>query len=182
MTLHPDPEYQPIPVKAIIPRSLGTRSQRINPWIPSSQPAATVCRSDAGYELKEAAIRPTQQKYRVLTGKERGRHFGLIRVDPERPCPTIQKSIGGSTTGLVHPWETRHLTISEIKALSSFPDPFRLEGRFSDKWARVGNSVPPLLMRAIALHVREKILKGKTHESLRTVCLPDQEEERREAC
>jgi len=92
MTLHPDPEYQPIPVKAIIPRSLGTRSQRINPWIPSSQPAATVCRSDSGYELKEAAIRPTQQKYRVLTGKERGRHFGLIRVDPERPCPTIQKS------------------------------------------------------------------------------------------
>ena len=55
MTLHPDPEYQPIPVKAIIPRWLGTRSQRINPWIPSSQPAATICKTDAGYELMENA-------------------------------------------------------------------------------------------------------------------------------
>jgi len=34
MTLHPGPEYRPIPVKAVIPGSLGTRSQRINPWIP----------------------------------------------------------------------------------------------------------------------------------------------------
>lgn len=55
MTLHPDPEYQPIPVRAIIPQSLGTRSQRINPWIPSEEPAATICKTDAGYELIENA-------------------------------------------------------------------------------------------------------------------------------
>ena len=42
MTLHPDPEYRPIPVKAVIPRSRGTRSQRINPRIPADQPAATI--------------------------------------------------------------------------------------------------------------------------------------------
>jgi site-specific DNA-cytosine methylase len=159
LSLHPDPLYQPIPVKAIIPKSLGTRSQRINPWIPSDEPAATICSSDAGYELKEAGIRPTQQKYRVITGQERGHgHFGLIRADPERPCPTIPKSVGGSTTGLIHPFEVRHMTISEIKLMSSFPKGFRIEGKFGDKWARIGNSVPPLFMKAIATHIRNEIL------------------------
>ena len=33
VTFHPHPLCQPIPVKALIPRSLGTRSQRINPWL-----------------------------------------------------------------------------------------------------------------------------------------------------
>jgi site-specific DNA-cytosine methylase len=159
MNLHPDPLYQPIPVKAVIPHSLGTRSQRINPWIPADEPAATICRTSAGYELKEAQIRPTCQSYRVLTGQERKRHFGLVRLDPEKPCPTIQKSTPqSSTSGLIHPHEIRHLTISEIKLMSSFPAGFRIEGKFIDKWARVGNSVPPLFMNAIAEHIRRNLL------------------------
>ena len=158
MNLHPDPLYQPIPVKAVIPRSLGTRSQRINPWIGADRPAATICKTSAGYELREAEIKPTQQMYRVLTGKERKRHFGLVKADPEKPCPTITKSTGGSTTGLVHPRELRRLTISAIKALASYPDGFRIMGSYSDRWARIGNSVPPLFMRAIARHIRKKLL------------------------
>jgi hypothetical protein len=118
--LHPDPLYQPIPVKNVIPRSMGARSQRINPWIPANEPAATICRTPAGYELMEAQIKPTCQSYRVLTGQEPKRHFGLVRLDPEKPRPTIQKSSPqSSTTGLIHPYEIRHLTISEIKLMSS---------------------------------------------------------------
>jgi len=159
MNFHPNPEYDPIPAKAVIPRSLSTRSQRINPWIPADEPAATICKTAAGYELKEAQIGPNCQSFRVLTGQEPRRHFGLIRLDPERPCPTIQKSQPeSSTTGLFHPYEVRHLTISEIKMMSSFPEEFKLEGKFAEKWARVGNSVPPLFMRAIARHIRREIL------------------------
>jgi site-specific DNA-cytosine methylase len=158
LKLHPEPAFAPIPVKAVIPLSLGTRSQRINPWIPSEKPAATVCKTDAGYELKEAEIKPTQQMYRVLTGQEKSKHFGLVRVDPEKPAPTIPKSVGGSTTGIVHPWEIRRLTISEVKAIASFPIGFVLSGPFREKWARIGNSVPPLFMRAIAGHIRRTIL------------------------
>jgi site-specific DNA-cytosine methylase len=149
-------------VKVLIPKSLGTRSQRINPWISADQPAATICRTAAGYELKEAQIRPTCQSYRVLMGQERKRHFGLVRLDPEKPCPTIQKSSPqSSTTGLIHPYEIRHLTISEIKLMSSFPESFRLEGSFVEKWARVGNSVPPLFMKAIAESIRQELLSRK---------------------
>jgi site-specific DNA-cytosine methylase len=155
MNIHPDPLHQPIPVKALIPRSLGTRSQRINPWISADEAAATICKTATGYELKEAQIKPTCQSYRVLTDQEPKRHFGLVRLDPEKPCPTIQKSSPqSSTTGLIHPYEIRHLTISEIKLMSSFPGPFRLEGSFVEKWARIGNSVPPLFMKAISAHIR----------------------------
>ena len=163
MNLHPAPLYQPIPVKAVIPRSLGTGSQRINPWIPADEPAATICKTDAGYELKEAQIRPTCQSFRVLTGQEPKRHFGLVRLDPEKPCPTIQKSQPeSSTTGLIHPYDVRHLTIGEIKLMSSFPEGFRLEGRFHEKWARIGNSVPPLLMKAIADCIRHRFFMNRS--------------------
>jgi site-specific DNA-cytosine methylase len=154
MNLHPDPLYEPIPVKAVIPRSLGTRSQRINPWIPADKPAATICRTESGYELKEAEIKPTWQMARVLAGQERKKHFGLIRLDPEKPSPTILKGTGGTTTGLIHPWDIRRLTIPEIKALASFPEQFQIQGGYSEKWARVGNSVPPLFMKIIAEHIR----------------------------
>jgi site-specific DNA-cytosine methylase len=188
MNLHPVAETMPIPVRKIIPRSLGTRSQRINPWMTADGPAATICRSAEGYELreaelKEAEIKPTWQAYRRLTGQEPSRHFGLVRVDPDRPAPTIQANgVTGTTTGMVHPWETRRLTISEIRLLASFPEGFKLIGTYREKWARVGNSVPPLFMRAIALHIRRVVLKRETHESLGTVCPPDREEERRKAC
>ncbi len=61
MNLHPKPLFRPIPVKAVIPYSLGTRSQRINPWISADEPAATICKTDAGYRLKEGEIKPTWQ-------------------------------------------------------------------------------------------------------------------------
>jgi DNA (cytosine-5)-methyltransferase 1 len=95
----------------------------------------------------------------VLTGQEPKKHFGLVRLDPEKPFPTIQRSSPqSSTTGLIHPYEIRHLTISEIKLMSSFPKLFRLEGSFAEKWARIGNSVPPLFMKAIAENTRRDVL------------------------
>jgi DNA (cytosine-5)-methyltransferase 1 len=59
---------------------------------------------------------------------------------------------------VVHPSENRHLTIDEAKRIGSFPDSFCLTGKFDNQWERVGNSVPPLFMRAIAKHVQQTIL------------------------
>jgi DNA (cytosine-5)-methyltransferase 1 len=42
--------------------------------------------------------------------------------------------------------------------MSSFPDLFRMEGSFVEKWARVGDSVPPLLVKAIAECLRSNFL------------------------
>ncbi len=65
----------------------------------SDQPAATICKTEAGYQLKEGEIRPTWQMFWVLTGQERKNHFGLVKLDPEKPSPTILSGTGGTTTG-----------------------------------------------------------------------------------
>jgi len=44
----------------------------------------------------------------------------------------------------------RRLTIGEVKRLCSFPDDYELTGKYSEQWARLGNSVPPLMMAAVA--------------------------------
>jgi DNA (cytosine-5)-methyltransferase 1 len=99
---------------------------------------------------------------RVLMGQEKRRHFGLVRLDPEKPSPTILGDTGCTTAGLVHPYEIRKLSIAEIKALASYPEEFQLVGSYRARWARIGNSVPPLLMKAIADHIRYRFFISKT--------------------
>lgn len=48
----------------------------------------------------------------------------------------------------------REMTPQECQRVGSFPDRFSFVGRPSKAIERIGNSVPPLLMRSIARHVR----------------------------
>jgi DNA (cytosine-5)-methyltransferase 1 len=88
------------------------------------------------------------------------KYFNLVRAAWNRPSPTIAKSHGQSLSmaGLMHPTETRRPTIPELKRLGSFPDSYQFIGAFSDRWQRIGNSVPPNFMRAIAEYIRDNIL------------------------
>lgn len=52
----------------------------------------------------------------------------------------------------------RKFTIAELRRICSFPDDFILTGSYAQQWARLGNSVPPLMMRAIAAAVRDRVL------------------------
>jgi len=56
--------------------------------------------------------------------------------------------------------ETSRLTIDELKILSSFPTDFKLSGSYRKQWERIGRAVPPLMMKAIADHVYNNILKN----------------------
>lgn len=76
-----------------------------------------------------------------------------------KPSPTLRKLNTGTGFGTpIHPTEHRTFSISEAKRIGSFPDDYAFVGTFSEKWARIGNSVPPLLMKAIATHIRTNIL------------------------
>jgi DNA (cytosine-5)-methyltransferase 1 len=63
-----------------------------------------------------------------------------------------------SSTGIIHPDCERYLTIAEMKRIMSFPDGFKFTGDRKEIVSRLGNSVPPNLMRAIAEHVKKEIL------------------------
>jgi DNA (cytosine-5)-methyltransferase 1 len=87
----------------------------------------------------------------------------LVRPYWNKVCFTLTKMNPGNGRGTpLHPTENRSLSISEAKRISSFPDDFVFVGPFIEKWARIGNSVPPNLMRAIALHIKTKILRCPT--------------------
>jgi len=64
-----------------------------------------------------------------------------------------------TTPDLFHPNERRKFTIAELKRICAFPDDFVLTGSYAQQWARLGNSVPPVMMRAIAEVIRDDILR-----------------------
>jgi DNA (cytosine-5)-methyltransferase 1 len=53
--------------------------------------------------------------------------------------------------------QKRKFTIGEVKRICSFPDDYELKGTYRQQWERLGNSVPPLMMRAVAETIRDEI-------------------------
>jgi len=76
----------------------------------------------------------------------------LYKINPNKPSNTIKKS-----SELFHYSENRPLTAREYARLHSYPDGFKFISPASAH-IRVGNSVPPNLMRAIAEHIRKGVL------------------------
>lgn len=83
----------------------------------------------------------------------------------DRPSPTItvgsvSRDGGGASNHfhVVDATEKRKFTIAELKRICAFPDDFILTGTYAQQWERLGNSVPPLMMKAIAETIRDKVL------------------------
>lgn len=109
-------------------------------------------------DLNPAILKKTWQMYRVLHGMEQSKHFGLVTTEWNEPSPTIVKDAGNTATGIIHPSEKRRFALPELRRLASFPDDFQFTGSYKDQWARIGNSVPPKFMQAIAESICDKFL------------------------
>ena len=100
---------------------------------------------------------------KVLTGMDyhdKGHHFNLKRSSLRKPCPTIT-SMGNlaGVAGTCHPLEDRKFTIKELKRIMSLPEDFKLTGKHKQQSERIGRMVPPLMMKALAESVYNKVLK-----------------------
>ena len=100
---------------------------------------------------------------KVLTGMdyhEKGHHFNLKRSSLRKPCPTITAmgNLAG-VAGTCHPIEDRKFTIKELKRIMSLPEDFKLTGKHKQQSERIGRMVPPLMMKALAESVYNKVLK-----------------------
>lgn len=118
--------------------------------------------SDGGFVEAEADISRFaigEEWAKLHQGEKSERYLNLIRPNENAPCPTIT-AIGGnpSVAGVTHPTERRKFSIAELKLICAFPDDFKLTGKYDQQWERLGRSVPPLMMRAIASAVRDEIL------------------------
>lgn len=96
---------------------------------------------------------------RLKPGEQSDRYFSLQRAHPDQPSPTVTAT--GSTlsaAAVTHPTEKRKFTLAELRRICSFPDDFALTGSYAQGWERMGRAVPPLMMRAVAETVRDRIL------------------------
>jgi DNA (cytosine-5)-methyltransferase 1 len=97
---------------------------------------------------------------KLQIGEHSDRFFSLVKVDPGKPSPTVDTS--AKRVSVVHPCERRKFTIAELMRICAFPDDFILCGTYAQKWERLGNSVPPVMMFKIAEAIRDKILKKRS--------------------
>lgn len=103
---------------------------------------------------------PTNARMTSSAHQVIGKGFNsCIKPNPDLPCCTLPKVQTGRGFATIARWDVpRALSIGEAKRIGSFPESFCLTGGYSIQWERIGNSVPPLFMRAIARHIRQHIL------------------------
>jgi DNA (cytosine-5)-methyltransferase 1 len=81
------------------------------------------------------------------------------KLDPKGVCNTIRAGTAsdhGAFTSPrpIHPYSPRCITVREAARLHSYPDWFRFHVTKWHGFRQIGNSVPPLLARAVAAKVR----------------------------
>jgi len=74
------------------------------------------------------------------------------RLDPNKPSRTVKENHGGV---FVHYKFDRVCTPRELAALQSFDDTFIFRGTKSSVLKQIGNAVPPLMAKAIALSIKD---------------------------
>jgi len=98
---------------------------------------------------------------KLVAGAKSSRYLNLARAPTDGPSPAVTATGGMaiSAASVIHPTERRKFSIAELRRICAFPDDFVLTGSYGQQWERLGRAVPPLMMRAIAEVVRDKILR-----------------------
>jgi len=181
---HPKPESRPIAVKTVLPDLKAMHRNQFDKKVKPTNSLSYTLNKSNPIMVFENMPPPLEGKYaevwsQVPPGKgvghllrqhkrvwKEGAKFGegrgnnsVQKIDPDRPSFTLGSR--GGTSGfstVVHWQEPRALSIEEAKIIGSYPSAFRLKGTYSQQWARIGNSVPPLMVEAIGRHIREAVL------------------------
>lgn len=141
---------------------IGVRNDlRIAPSHPAAESVPVTVKEAWGglaVDVSALGLTPLYQKYWHSTkqGESLGKLNATKKLALNRPSFTIVKSEGNG--GVYHPTECRMLHLDEFKRLGSWPDKYKFAGGRKDFQERIGNSVPSLLMRSIARHIRTEIL------------------------
>ena len=108
---------------------------------------------DRSDDPKIADIMPYARRNDIFKDK-------YFKLEPTKPCKTITAHMKFDCNMYIHPTQARGLTPREAARVQSFPDDYFFRGAYTKTYMQIGNSVPPLLGRAIA-HVIKKYLRGE---------------------
>lgn len=98
--------------------------------------------------------------YFEITGKNTNVHkYHVLKWD--KPSTTITAHLYKDGLRHIHPdsKQARSITVREAARLQSFDDDFDFIGPMGDQFKMIGNAVPPLFAKAIALALHELIVK-----------------------
>lgn len=106
---------------------------------------------------KDGGSRPKGVGPRCLMGVDGYRDvYGRLYWD--RPANTITNYARNPASGrFVHPDQNRGLSIREAALLQGFPPDFFFYGPFDDKFAQIGNAVPPVFAVHLAAHILDHL-------------------------
>ena len=99
-----------------------------------------ISRFAVGKELKK--LRP---------GGQSEKYFSLNKLDPNTYAGTLTATAGCLSAASIAHWQDRKLSVKEAIRVQSFPEDYYLGDTYPNKIERLGRSVPPFLMKKIAL-------------------------------
>lgn len=116
-----------------------------------------------GYEIETDETHTDIVKMRLADGFGKDKFvdpdsqpFQTVLCSPNAPVGTANagKADFKDQTGDI---KRRRFRIEELKRICAFPDDFVLKGSYAKQWERLGNSVPPVMMKSIAEPLIEKL-------------------------
>ncbi len=112
------------------------------------------------------------QKYRDLPAELQRYRTDIFddkywRLMYDQPAWTVTAHIRKDAYRYIHPEYCRTLSLREFARLQSFPDRFLFAGPRTERLRQIGNAVPPLLARAIAVELHRQLATYRTRQKTR---------------
>lgn len=137
---HPLPLLDPVQYKTVQDAIADLQHQKDNPAI------------NHEYTNHDARMRQRISKVKEGEGLSKKYKDSYRRLWWHRPAITIKANNGA---GCIHPKQHRVITAREMARLQSFDDAFIFKGSKTAQQLQIGNAVPPLLAKAIALGIKK---------------------------
>lgn len=108
---------------------------------------------DRSDDPKIADIMPYARRNGIFKDK-------YFKLENAKVCKTITAHMKFDCNMYIHPTQARGLTPREAARVQSYPDDYFFRGAYTKTYMQIGNSVPPLLGRAIAHVIKHYMKEG----------------------